>query len=194
MIRYYITDRQALGGADALCDLAARAAQAGIERIQIREKDLEAKDLCALVTRILDAVRGTGVRVLVNDRLDVALACGAHGVHLPSHSVPPRELRRICPRDFLIGVSCHSPEEVTTAESEGADFAVLGPVFYTESKRGMGSPLGIDTLRQAAKSASIPVLALGGITSMTIPLCLEAGAAGIAGISLFQQERNWIES
>ncbi|MBK9170980.1 MAG: thiamine phosphate synthase [Bryobacterales bacterium] len=194
MIRYYITDSRALGGADALCDLVASAAQAGIERIQIREKDLDAKALCALVTRILDSVRGTAARILVNDRLDVALACGAHGVHLPSRSVPPSELRRICPPDFLIGVSCHSPEDVAAAESEGADFTVLGPIFYTESKQGMGAPLGIDTLRRAAKSASIPVLALGGITAMTIPLCLEAGAAGIAGISLFQQERNWIES
>jgi len=168
--RYCITD-------SAL--VAARARNA--EMIQIRAKALSGRELYSLVQRVLAL---TDKPVLVNTRLDVAMACGAAGVHLPAGSIAPSELRQITPKHFLIGVSCHTVEELQTAEREGADFAVYGPVFVSPSKPV--SPIGIDALRLAVRSVKrLPVYALGGVTEENAVLCIEAGAAGVAGISLF---------
>ncbi|HLK49121.1 MAG TPA: thiamine phosphate synthase [Bryobacteraceae bacterium] len=186
MLRYYITDRHAAGGPDALLRCVEGAVAAGIERIQIREKDLSARQLCELTRRVVSMAQGRETRVLVNDRLDIALAAGAHGVHLPGGSAPPNALRVIAPKGFLIGVSTHSVEEVRAAGAAGADFVVFGPVFATASKAAYGPPQGLSVLRQAAQAVQIPVLALGGITEANARACLAAGAAGIAGISLFQ--------
>jgi thiamine-phosphate pyrophosphorylase len=182
LIRAYITDRIALGGIAPLLDNIARNAGEGVDYIQLREKDLSGRELFDVTREALLRIGSTRTKLLVNDRADVAIAAGAHGVHLRSNSLPAREWRRILPPDFLIGVSCHTIEDITAAES--ADFVLYGPVFETPGK---GPPIGLAGLADAAKHSAVPVLALGGITNQNLHLCLEAGAAGIAAIRLFQQ-------
>jgi thiamine-phosphate pyrophosphorylase len=179
MRRYYITDRHSCP--DILASIR-NAAEAGVDLIQIREKDLNSRDLLDLTRRALRAVSLWPAKILVNERTDVALAAGAHGVHLPSRSILPCEFRRITAPGFLIGVSCHSKAEL--AEAKGADFAVFGPVFDTPGK---GPPLGLDSLREAARISPIPIYALGGITLENASLCIQAGTEGIAGVRLFQR-------
>jgi thiamine-phosphate pyrophosphorylase len=171
MTRYCITDS---------LEVAGRADRDGVELIQIRAKQLSARALADLVRA---AVALGGSKIVVNTRTDVALACGAHGVHLPAGSIAPSTIRRITPAGFLIGVSCHTVDELRAAEKEGADFAVFGPVFPSITKSV--KPIGLEALRAATSAVKLPVYALGGVTAANAPLCMEAGAAGVAGISLF---------
>jgi thiamine-phosphate pyrophosphorylase len=184
MTHYYVTDRKAFGSAEALLSNIAKQLARGIELIQLRERDLAAAQLLALGEAVLRLPNPTGTKLLINDRTDVALACGAAGVHLRGNSVAPSRIRSIAPKGFLIGVSCHSVEEVQRAGEEGASFAVLAPIFATAGK---GPALGMGPLAEAAAAVRIPVLALGGITEGRVHQCIEAGAAGIAGISMFQK-------
>ena len=172
---------------ETLLGAVARNLTQGPDWIQIREKDLEARELFELLQSSMALPNPRGVKFLVNSRVDVALAAGAAGVHLPADSPAPDEWRRIVPAGFLIGVSCHSVDEVTRAEQEGANYALFGPIFDPISKPANSAALGLATLEQAVKAVKIPVLALGGITSASIDVCIEAGAGGVAGISLYQQ-------
>ena len=180
--RYYITDRHPLGGLDALVANIARRLDEGIEMVQLRERDLPVRDQLALARRVRALANPHGTKILINDRLDVALAAGLDGVHLRGDAPAPAELRAFVPAGFLFGVSCHSLDDVRRAVT--ADFVVLGPVFESFSKPGYGPAIGLEGLRKASQLA--PVYALGGITTDTAPACLEAGAVGIAAITMFQ--------
>lgn len=181
----YITDRHALEP-QPLLPFIVEAVRAGVDLLQIREKDLATRELLELVKGAVSAAEGTTTRLVVNDRLDVALAAGAAGVHLGTRSLPAAVVRRQVSRGFLVGVSCHALEEAAEAEQAGADYVVLGPIFETPSKLAYGPPLGLEKLREVAARVKIPLLALGGISVERVVTCLQAGATGIAGISVFQ--------
>jgi thiamine-phosphate diphosphorylase len=178
-----VTDRRR---ADPLRQ-ARWAAGAGIDLIQVRERDLEAAALAALVTQMLAATRGTPTRIVVNDRLDVALACGAAGVHLRGDSVPVAAARRLASAGFLIGRSVHTVDEAERAD--GADYLIAGTVFPTASKpeHPVHAFLGVAGLAAIARAARAPVLAIGGITDDRIEQIAAAGAAGFAAIGLFAE-------
>ena len=200
---YYITDRHLLPGDGAeqerrLLEKIAECAAAGVDLIQLREKDLGTRALEELAHKAMAALGGSRTRLLINSRTDIALACGAHGVHLPANDLPASEVRAVLTRTTVaragisspvIGVSAHSMAEVASAEAHGADFAVFAPVF---EKNGTASHEGLGQLRQVCHRIEMaqppmPVLALGGITLENARQCVEAGAAGIAAIRLFQQ-------
>jgi thiamine-phosphate pyrophosphorylase len=166
-----------------LISAGAEPFRADADFVQVREPGLEARALARAV-RAWMAV--SGAEVLVNDRTDVALACGASGVHLRDRSISPARVRRIGPPGFVISVACHDGASVLRAASEGADYAVLAPIFAPLSKPASTSPLGLDALRSIALKAGIPVIALGGITAENASLCVEAGAVGVAGITMFR--------
>ncbi len=175
---------------DLLQDSIRRAAAAGTNWIQIREKDLDTRSLLELVRLAVAESRASAARVLVNDRLDVAVAANAGGIHLGEKSLPLEsvvEWRRSARRsDFLIGVSCHSLESAREAEQGGADYIFFGPVYATPSKAAFGQPQGIEALREVCSALKIPVLAIGGVNLLNGPECISAGAAGVAAIRLFQ--------
>ncbi|MBL8234736.1 MAG: thiamine phosphate synthase [Bryobacterales bacterium] len=189
MIRYFITDRAQAGGLEALLAIIERQLHSGTEWIQIREKDLPDGELLAFARRVKQLPNPHGARILINGRPDIALASETDGVHLPDGSISPGELRRIAPKPFLIGVSCHDLDGLRRACEEGADFATYSPIFASVSKPGYGPPLGVSKLAEACCAVKMPVIALGGITWDNAKECCDAGAAGIAGISLFLSNR-----
>lgn len=187
-----VTDRRRLAGADApfaetrrcLISQVHDAVKAGVDLIQVRERDLPSAGLAGLVADLLALTRGSATRLVVNDRLDVALACGADGVHLRGDSVSPADVRRLAPDGFLVGRSVHTVEEATDAS--GADYLIAGAVFATTSKPDTTRWLGLDGLRSIVRAASAPVLAIGGVTVDRFDAIAGTGAAGIAAIALFQ--------
>lgn len=167
------------------------AVEAGIDLIQIREKNLTARALFELTQRAVEITHKSSTRLLVNDRADIAAGAGADGVHLMTRSLDASIVRQTFGPDFLIGASTHSLIEATSARDGGADFIVFGPVFQTESKAQYGDPVGLDKLADAARTLSgFPVLALGGIATANAAECLRVGAGGVAGISLFSDPAN----
>jgi thiamine-phosphate pyrophosphorylase len=203
MLLYYITDRRAFPGTDAqqreaLLRRIGDAARAGVDYIQLREKDLSARELERLARDAVQAVRDSSAatKLLVNTRADVALGCGADGVHLPAGELAASEVRalwmRCCQREPLIGVSTHTIDEVRCARAQTADFAVLAPIFEKVQTRTPGIGVeALSALSQLAGKTTPPgefaVLALGGVTLSNAQSCIQAGAAGVAGIRLFQQ-------
>jgi thiamine-phosphate pyrophosphorylase len=183
----YITDRKHFTSFTSFSQFLLKAVQADIDLIQIREKDLDARILAAISADVVRAAPRHSLRVVINDRLDVALSSGAAGVHLGTQSLPLASVRRIAPLGFLAGVSCHSLREACSAEDEGADYILLGPIFETPSKLQYGPPLGLSVLRAVARRVKLPVFALGGINRERIKLCIDSGAGGIAGIRIFQE-------
>lgn len=168
-----------------LLRLIEAAVATGIDLVQIREKQLTAKALYELTEAAARIARGSVTRLLVNDRADIAVGGGAHGVHLATDSLAPDVIRSTFGDDFLIGASTHSLQQASTAQSLGADFVVLGPVFETSSKREYGAPLGVETLDQVSTQLwPFPVLALGGIKRGNVAKVARTKASGIAAISM----------
>lgn len=167
-----------------MIDFIERALFAGVDLVQIRERDLSARDLLFIADSISESARRTDACILVNDRADVA-ACAGVGVHLTTRSMSPDIVRNAFARQMLIGASTHNLAEARTAARAGADFIVFGPVFETKSKKQYGLPVGLEALRIVVNSVNVPVLALGGINIHNFREAMDTGAAGIAAISLF---------
>jgi thiamine-phosphate pyrophosphorylase len=177
---YFVTDRRQTAGRP-LYDVVHAALDGGVRAVQLREKDLEGGELYRLADRLRDLTARYTARLLINDRLDVALAVGADGVHLGQTSLPVSTARQLLGPDKLIGVSTHSPDEITAAQ--GADFVVFGPVYFTPSKADYGQPQGLARLRQAVRHSPVPVFAIGGIQADRTAAVRSAGAHGVALIS-----------
>ena len=177
-----MTDRHQTGGRDLL-EVVGQALRAGVRAVQLREKDLATRDLYHLAGKLLAVTREAGAALLINDRVDVAMALPADGVHLTRRSLPPKEARELLGPARLIGISCHSLAEVREAVDGGADFVVLGPIFETPSKMPYGAPLTTALLQQARAATTLPVLAIGGINPARVSEVMAAGADGVAVIS-----------
>jgi thiamine-phosphate pyrophosphorylase len=162
----------------------------GVRAVQLREKDLSIRELLAMAYTMREITARYGARLFINDRVDVALAGGADGVHLGRESMPVRAVRKILGGTMMIGASTHGPAEAAIAADEGADFVTLGPVYETPSKMRYGAPLGCGVIKEAAKRLSIPVFAIGGIKAERVREVREAGAYGIALISAILTARN----
>lgn len=203
MLLCYVTDRHLLrsqrpsgaGSTDDLLVRIERAVGAGVDWIQIREKDLSSRELLELTRRAIAVTRQNAnahTRVLVNDRLDVAIAARAAGVHLGGASIPVAETVQWCRAgkaqpDFMVGASCHDVQEAIAAERAGGNYIFFGPVYESPAKMKFGAPQGVGKLAEVCGRVQIPVLAIGGIDEENAGPCLRAGAAGIAAIRLFQQ-------
>jgi thiamine-phosphate pyrophosphorylase len=182
---YYITDRHC--SLLPILQQIRLAIEVSVDLIQIREKDLPTRQLLDVAAEARYLAKGSQSKILINDRLDIAIAADLDGVHLGQHSLPPGMVRAQIPhRDFLVGVSVHSLDECRLLENQGVSFATLGPVFFTPSKAAYGAPIGLGVLKEVCRQSKLPVLALGGIDQKNYLQCLECGAAGIAAIRLFQ--------
>ncbi|HEX6463409.1 MAG TPA: thiamine phosphate synthase [Vicinamibacterales bacterium] len=187
MIRYLVTDRRRFGlNCDELTARVARAARGGATHIQIRERDLTDESLAQLARDVARAVSGTAARVLVNDRADVAIAAAAHGVHLPADSVSASRIRGLVPSGFLVGRSVHTLDEVDRAVADGGcDYLLFGTIFPSFGKPPGHPVAGLEMLREVCARSPLPVIAIGGMTGARAAEVVSAGAAGLAGVTMF---------
>jgi thiamine-phosphate pyrophosphorylase len=179
---YVITD-ETIGGGLSPAEIAQRAIAGGADTIQYRDKTSSARDLLHTARELCTLTRKTGTVFIVNDRLDIALACGADGVHLGQDDLRVSTARQLAPPGFIIGVSVGTVEEAAEAEREGADYVALSPTFSTGSKNDAGPGHGLDRLREIRRGVSLPVIAIGGISRRNVRDVIAAGADGIAVIS-----------
>jgi thiamine-phosphate pyrophosphorylase len=186
---YLVTDRK-LASEEFLFRLLRDAIAAGVDRVQVREKDLGGSPLLALVRRVLAAAEGSRTTVFVNDRVDVALAAPAQGAHLGRSGLPPDVVRKMAGEDFVIGASAHSLDEALEAQERGADYLFVGPVFPTPSKEAFGEPLGVPRLESIVRHVKIPVYAIGGITPERLEALRLLPLTGVAMISAFVRARS----
>ncbi len=180
---YLITDRTQVAAGHTLLSAIDSALQGGVKAIQLREKDLSAAELLPLARELRELTRKYDARLLINDRIDLALAVQADGVHLGEHSLPTDVVRKLVGPKRLIGVSTHSNADISRAIKLGADFVTFGPVYETPSKAVFGPPQGLQALTEACRDSSLPVFALGGITPTRVAEVRHAGASGVALIS-----------
>lgn len=180
---YLITDRRLFTDDNSLFDAVEEALKGGVKAVQLREKDLETRRLLSMAYSLRELTSGYSAKLFINDRVDIALAVDADGVHLGGESMPAFAARKAAGEAMLIGVSAHSIEEAKNAEEEGAAFVTLGPVYETPSKMKYGNPLGPELLREVRGKISIPVFAIGGIKKERVGSVLKGGATGIALIS-----------
>lgn len=185
--RHFVTDRRRFDlSIDELVVRAANAVRAGVDVIQIRERDLPDRELAALVRAVVDVAAGTTTRVVVNDRADIAIVAGAAGVHLRGDSAPASRVRTMAPDGFVIGRSVHSPEDVDAAVADGGcDYLLFGTVFLSEGKPAGHPVAGLDALREACARSPVPVIAIGGMNERRAAGVRDAGAAGFAAVGLF---------
>ncbi len=180
---YLISDRKLFTSYSSLFTAVEEALKGGLEAIQLREKDLSTRDLLDMAYKMRELTNIYRVELYINDRVDIALAVGADGVHLGGESIPAHAIRKTFQDKLKIGVSTHSFDEALEAEKEGADFIALGPIYHTPSKMRYGKPIGIETLKKVKAQISIPVFAIGGIKVDKVREVKEAGANGVALIS-----------
>jgi thiamine-phosphate pyrophosphorylase len=186
---YLITDRNGCNGRD-LVSVLEEALAGGVNAVQLREKHLTSRDLYIMASKLRTVTARYNARLIINDRVDIALAVAADGVHLGYGSMPVREARRLLGSGKLIGFSCHSRQEALTAQEEGADFITFGPVFHTPSKAPYGEPVGLYELGETSRLLSLPVFALGGIKRSNAEQAMAAGVHGIAMISAILAAEN----
>ena len=179
---YLVTNRHQTNNRP-LTIVLTEALRAGARLIQLREKDLETRKLLHLAQEVLTLTRAHGASLLINDRVDVAIAIGADGVHLRADSLPVQTARRMLGPHALIGVSTHTPQEALSAEADGADFTVLGPIYETPSKQNFGPPIGLHALKEVHRRCNLPVYAIGGMTTDRVAKVRETGTYGVAVIS-----------
>jgi len=177
-----VTDRHQTNGRP-LVPLLQRVLTAGVSAIQLRERDLSARELVTLAREVQAVTASRRSQLLINDRIDVALALEGVGVHLRSNSLPVSVARQLLGAQRLLGISVHAVEEVLSAQSQGADYIVLGPIYETPSKQMFGPPLGIYTLEKACRLVRIPIIGIGGVTTARAREMRRAGAFGVAVIT-----------
>lgn len=186
---YLITDRKQTRGRD-LRQVVEEALRGGVRSVQLREKDMSARELYELAYDLRKLTSSYGAKLFINDRVDIAQAVNADGVHLGGESLPVYRVRKLLGDQKLIGVSCHNQVSAVSAQEKGADFITFGPVYHTPSKASYGPPVGVEKLSKVAGPLRIPVFALGGIKGDRLPEVLQAGAFGVGVISAIIAEDN----